>query len=436
MRRVPLYDCRTEIPDGQRVRRGPELHFVQGLSQHLPWLQKRAVVCLSDWQFDVPSQRHFWTQTMEHLHDELGAEQVAQALFLVAGDMASCDNALRGVASDAAPDFSWLVESLTEENEVYVVYGNHDVMAAEHYDMRNSIGSRCILPQGAVSTAGVVCDRLPAKSVEKGEDPRETYELQDPVVKGDSSTDESLIDQRPAAAEAVAGEALSKEALEGLSKSERDAYYQRLRTHNPKMFTKKVPKLTKLQAQEKQWCDQNAEESNLVNRFLLTSAQESGGAPPTSGTARCELRIGCVHGIPASHSQGLKKIERGAYFGALKSICCGERGDEKERKMEILMSHSNPCLPGQEDVVCGDDAKEIFQLFMKSSARLHVHGHMHTPEVVSVIEEGKIVVNADCRVVVLLRDASVADAAIEAQVKEKINPVTVSRSPSVLIHSS
>ena len=90
--------------------------------------------------------------------------------------------------------------------------------------------------------------------------------------------------------------------------------------------------------------------------------------------------------------------------------------------MEILMSHSNPCLPGQEDVVCGDDAKEIFQLFMKSSARLHVHGHMHTPEVVSVIEEAKIVVNADCRVVVLLRDASVADAAIEAQVKEKNTP--------------
>ena len=87
--------------------------------------------------------------------------------------------------------------------------------------------------------------------------------------------------------------------------------------------------------------------------------------------------------------------------------------------MDILMTHSNPCLPGQEDLVCGDDAKEVFQLFMKSSARLHVHGHMHTPQVVSVIEEGKIVVNADCRVVVLLRDANMANAAIEAQVKDK-----------------
>ena len=197
--------------------------------------------------------------------------------------------------------------------------------------MRNSIGSRCILPHSAVSTAGVVCDRLPAKSVEKGEDPRETYELQDPVVKGDSSTDESLIDQRPAAAEAVAGEALSKEALEGLSKSERDAYYQRLRTHNPKMFTKKVPKLTKLQAQEKQWCDQNAEESNLVNRFLLCSAQESGGAPPASGTARCELRIGCVHGIPASHSQGLKKIELSLLWRVEINLLRGEGRREGEK---------------------------------------------------------------------------------------------------------
>ena len=103
----------------------------------------------------MPSQRHFWSQTVEHLRNELGAEQFETAIFLVAGDMASSDNTLRGVASDAAPDFSWLVESMAKDNEVYIAYGNHDVVSAEHLDMRNSSGTRCILPHEAIAEAGM-----------------------------------------------------------------------------------------------------------------------------------------------------------------------------------------------------------------------------------------------------------------------------------------
>ena len=407
VRRIPLYDCRADIPECQRVRRGPELHLVHGLAPHLPWLTERAVVCLSDWQFDVPSQRHFWTQTVEHLRDELGAEQFAQAIFLVAGDMASSDNTLRGVASDAAPDFSWLLESLAKDNELYVVYGNHDVVSAEHVDMRNSSGTRCILPHEAIAVAGVA---------------EEDAGPQIPALKEELSAEKSTKDPvgfaklqaGPVAANLVGDEVPTNEAMQGLSKAERAAYYQQMRAHNSHIPERKTPKLTKLQRQEKQWRDQNAEEANLVEHLLslmngrkTVASTPQGGGNANSAPGRCRrvLRIGCVHGIPASHSQGFKKIERTAYLRALRSICCppGEMSDEAKERMDILMTHSNPCLPGQEDVVRGDDAKEIFRLFMMSSARLHVHGHQHTPEVVSVIDEGKVVVNCDLRVVVLMR---------------------------------
>lgn len=387
---MPLYDIREDIPETQRVRRGPEIHFVEGLVRHLPWLTERAVVCLSDWQFDVPAQQHFWKQTLEHLRDELGPAQFSRGIFLIAGDMASSDNTLRGVASDAVPDFSWLIEDLGDENEVYIVYGNHDVASAEHLDMKNRVGTRCILPQGAITVAGVA-----GKT--------DNDELEKPVLKEKArsvestkdSCDSDNIQDRPPPGNSVADEVLSK--------AERAAYYQQMKAQGK--LEAKAPTLTKLQRQEKQWHDQNPQEAEIVERFLrrtVLSAQTGGDATSTTGDGRRELRIGCVHGIPSSHSQGLKKMERGAFLRSLSSICGEVMSDEAQGKMDILMTHSNPCLPGQENVVRGDDAKEVFRLFMKSPARLHVHGHQHTPEVVSVVDEGKVVVNADCRVVVLL----------------------------------
>lgn len=208
----------------------------------------------------------------------------------------------------------------------------------------------------------------------------------------------------------------TNEAMQDLSKAERAAYYQQMRAHNSHIPERKTPKLTKLQRQEKQWRDQNAEEENLVEHFLslmngrkTVASAPQGGGNAKSAPCRCRRvpRIGCVHSIPASHSQGFKKIERTAY--SLSSICCPpeEMSDEAKERMDILMTHSNPCLPGQEDVVQGDDAKEMFRLFMMSSARLHVHGHQHTPEEVSVIDEGKVVVNCDLRVVVLMRHSDI-----------------------------
>lgn len=100
-----------------------------------------------------------------------------------------------------------------------------------------------------------------------------------------------------------------------------------------------------------------------------------------------EVVIGAVHGIPASHNEGMQKIERRDYFEALERVCSAP--------IDILVTHSNPLLPGQEKKVKGEDAPRIFECFKRSTAYLHVHGHMHTEPVISVLEDGKIVVNSD-----------------------------------------
>lgn len=110
------------------------------------------------------------------------------------------------------------------------------------------------------------------------------------------------------------------------------------------------------------------------------------------------VRIGAVHGIPASRGQGLQKIERSEYFRHLHHVC----STKSHPSMDILMTHANPCLPGQEDKVRGEDARHILECFQRSSAHLLVHGHMHTEPAVSVLDNGKVVVNADCRVVAFL----------------------------------
>ena len=55
-----------------------------------------------------------------------------------------------------------------------------------------------------------------------------------------------------------------------------------------------------------------------------------------------------MHGIPASHTQGLQKLEREHYFRALADACA--------LPLDVLVTHSNAMLPGLHDgVVRGDD---------------------------------------------------------------------------------
>lgn len=146
------YDMLSSNP----IRRPPTVHVARGYQDHLPFLNAgRAVICISDWQVEPATQRHFWEQVMTILVDEIGADLVASALVLVAGDMASSSNALRGTKSDAPPDISWLRESIPD-GDVLVVYGNHDLAADEHFAWRNSAsGLPCLLPHGAALQVGL-----------------------------------------------------------------------------------------------------------------------------------------------------------------------------------------------------------------------------------------------------------------------------------------
>merc|ERR1712166_872894 len=91
--------------------------------------------------------------------------------------------------------------------------------------------------------------------------------------------------------------------------------------------------------------------------------------------------VGAVHGIPASYTQGLRKLQRDDYFRAVDAAL-------RTSAVDVLVTHANAKLPGLHD-----------EAFLRSSASLHVHGHMHTEPVVAVVAPGKVVVNADCRVV-------------------------------------
>jgi len=72
-----------------------------------------------------------------------------------------------------------------------------------------------------------------------------------------------------------------------------------------------------------------------------------------------------------------------------------------EPHLDVLVTHCNPKLAGQVDVR-GEDAPRLHEAFLHSVASLHVHGHMHTEPAVSIVAAGKVVVNADCRVVVFV----------------------------------
>jgi len=255
-----------------------------------------------------------------------------------------------------------------------MIYGNHDLMDYHHLQMRNAAsGLPALLPHGAISV-------VPSCSLE--------------LVVAELSVEPcaQLLAQSDTAAYIVVPSCLASgttvpmvppDQLVGLTKSERAALYARCK------FEKR-PTLSKQEKQEKQWSDQNPAQAALLNQFRAR-------VQPTSLLAsdgNRSVRIGAVHGIPASHSEGLRKLGRNEYFQAAEAVC--------GMPLDILVTHSNPRLPGQDAIVHGEDAPRLFELFMRSSAVLHVHGHMHTHEVVSVVKEGKVVVNSDCRVVVFV----------------------------------
>merc|ERR1712070_174605 len=88
---------------------------------------------------------------------------------------------------------------------------------------------------------------------------------------------------------------------------------------------------------------------------------------------------------------------------------------------DVVVLHANPKLPGQEEVEGGDSIR-IYEAFAKSKATLLVHGHQHTQEVVTVLTAGphpKVVVNSDCRLVVLLPDPLILEVRDAEELKDR-----------------
>jgi len=276
-----------------KVEHAPVIHVVRGMGRWLPFLADEhaaPLICLSDWQFEKATQRLFWEQALPIMETACGREALARALMLVAGDMASAGNELRGTSSDAAPDLTPFTSCLGPEGAMFFVYGNHDDEVQDVHHNANR------LPQLLADGAVIDCGR----------------------TKGESGK---------------AADASGKQA-----------------------------------------------------RWRKTSKDMKPGG----------LLLGGVHGIPSSQevkSGSLwKKRPRDVYFRHVRKVCS---------EADIVVLHSNPQLPGQKEID-GPDAPKIYDTFMEGGAKLLVHGHMHTQEVVTVIGDFKVVVNSDCRVVVFV----------------------------------
>ena len=132
---------------------------------------------------------------------------------------------------------------------------------------------------------------------------------------------------------------------------------------------------------------------------LLSAASTAPARGAAEGAARgagcaASVVVAAAHGIPASYTQGLRKLERDDYFRAVDAAL-------HSSAVDVLVTHANAKLPGlHDDVLRDEDAPRLYDAFLRSSASLHVHGHMHTEPAVAVVAPGKVVVNADCRVVV------------------------------------
>jgi hypothetical protein len=474
---VPLYDNRNVEA---RVQHPPVVHFAHGYTERFfsGWLTDstscsgprcRALICLSDWQFDTSTQEHFWEQAGRLIEDVLNRcneRALLDPLVLVAGDMASCNNALRGVASDAAPDFAWLQQWIGKRcgpgAELYFIYGNHDLMSEAHLEMRNGeSGCFCLLPHGGLldlETSTVLgtpweTDSKSSQDVtnlKKCQGQRASHlEADDPAAKDVLELFSTLRHDPLALADELGRQKLDREqvasSLENLAltKAERSVVYKRLQERKKDGGIGSERTLDKRSIQQKQWRDQNPDQARLYEQFLERQGASNHGAVGKPGAAsdsvlgtspvRRSPCIGAVHGIPASFTQGLKKTKREEYFRVCERIMVGNSSrmgvtaprqsssrncpvgshtQQSPRSLglcpprpDVVVTHSNPCLPGQESIVHGDDAKRIFRLFMRSPATLLLHGHMHTESVVEVIPTDttpKVVVNADCRVVVFV----------------------------------
>lgn len=399
------YDNRNGT--ASRIKHPPTVHLARGYEEHLPFLRAgRAVIVISDWQVEPATQRHFWEQALRTLRDELGAETVARAVVLVAGDMASAGDELRGVKSDAVPELEWLRDSFPE-GDVHIVYGNHDLCADEHLAWRNAASQLpCMLPHGAAlavplaSRAAAPHHAAPSAAavVATGTDAPEATSAA--VTEATAQHDETQQDDDDAMQPPKVPTA---EQLAGLSKRDRAALWV-------SCSFERRPQPTKQERQQRQHKAQRPEEASLLERLRALHAASAAllrsreavvaAAAAPSSTARASvaaaadatptLVLGAVHGIPASHTQGLRKVERDAYFGAVDAACA--------LPIDVLVTHANPKLPGQ-DEVRGDDAPRLHEAFLRSSAALHVHGHMHTESVVAVVAPGKVVANSDGRVI-------------------------------------
>jgi hypothetical protein len=395
---TPTFDMRR---DARPIRHPPTVHIARNFESHLPFLHAgRAVICISDWQVEPATQRHFWEQVVTTVVDECGASLMARALVLVAGDMASASNELRGSKSDAAPDISWLRESVPG-GDVLIVYGNHDLFAEEQLHWMNPMsGLPCLLPHGAALKVGMTRAAVAATAAAVAPTPPTPEAPFPDVMQG-------------TVAEGVPAEAAqcvpTAEQLAGLTKQQRAALWAGSHVHE-----RKRPSRTKSERQQKQHAAQFPEEARMAERLRALHAGHTvlrlpdGGssrstaqraaasaAPKTAEEVGCSsLVVGAVHGIPASHTAGLRKVARGDYFEAVRAACAVP-------DLDVLVTHSNPKLAGQADVR-GEDAPRLHEAFLQSNARLHVHGHMHTEPAVAVVAAGKVVVNSDCRVVVFV----------------------------------
>lgn len=372
--RFSLQDARKG--ETHQIKFPPTVHIARGFSRRLPILRTgRPLICISDWQFETPTQEHFWEQAYNILVSQLGGDEdlLSRAIVLVAGDMASCSNTLLGSASDAAPNLHWLHKTFNQ-GDIFTIYGNHCLPDSSHLKLSNSAsGLPCLLPNGqsiSVPLAGTDDNQYQLLSDTEIDDLVDTFQSHSKSNHKNGSVARPKKPKIP----------------HGLTKQQRAAYCANL-------------KFEKAPRQKSQWSHQNPEQAAVVeamkaihNRILAApnSAEQSSSADSEIE----KVRIGAVHGIPAARGMGLQKIERQEYFDHLYQVC--------SEPIDILVTHSNPCLPGQEYKVKGEDAPQILDYFQKSSAYLLVHGHMHTEPVVSVLDDGKVVVNSDCRVVAFL----------------------------------
>lgn len=171
--------------------------------------------------------------------------------------------------------------------------------------------------------------------------------------------------------------------LQGMTKNECELYKR-------KQFSAKKKEKSK----KEQQYEHNPDQDHLVKCFQHMQSLVQDKMTVQDDELSPLLLVGGVHGIPADYSEGLQKLERKEYFRVLDHVCA------PGIPIDILVTHSQPCLPVQEHVMRGEEPQKIYDSFVKSQACLHVCGHRHLDPPVYVVAEGKVIVNADCRVVV------------------------------------